>query len=59
MIIHVSVFGQIALQAGDFRTIASGDFDNPAIWVTWCGTAWTAAVQKPEIGNNIFIDFQN
>ncbi|PRY85898.1 hypothetical protein [Mongoliibacter ruber] len=50
------VFAQIALQIGDFRTIGTGDFDNPAIWETWDGLAWQAATVKPGMMNTIFVD---
>lgn len=52
-------FSQIILENGDYRTIATGDFDNPAIWEVWNGTAWLAATAKPTAGNNIFIDYEN
>ena len=52
-------FSQIALEIGDYRTISSGDFDNPAIWERWDGSAWLPAATKPEIGNNVFVNFGN
>ncbi|AFL83945.1 hypothetical protein Belba_1320 [Belliella baltica DSM 15883] len=48
-------FSQIILENGDYRTIATGDFDNPAIWEVWNGTAWVAAIEKPTATNNIFL----
>ncbi|MCH7397366.1 T9SS type A sorting domain-containing protein [Belliella sp. DSM 107340] len=48
-------FSQIPLTVGDYRTIASGDFDNPLVWEIWDGTAWIAATAKPNISNNVFI----
>ncbi|MCH7415482.1 T9SS type A sorting domain-containing protein [Belliella sp. R4-6] len=48
-------FSQIPLTVGDYRTIASGDFENPLVWETWDGTAWNAATAKPNISNNVFI----
>ncbi|SNS34407.1 Por secretion system C-terminal sorting domain-containing protein [Belliella buryatensis] len=52
-------FSQIALEIGDYRTISSGDFDNPAIWERWDGLAWLPAATKPEIGNNVFFQQGN
>ncbi|WP_373521400.1 T9SS type A sorting domain-containing protein [Aquiflexum sp.] len=57
--IHQQVGAQIALEVGDFRTIASGDYDDISVWERWDGVNWVAATEKPEMGNNIFIDFQN
>ncbi len=51
--------GQIPLEAGDYRSIASGDFEDPANWEVWNGTFWLAAVQKPDASNNVFIDQGN
>jgi len=51
----LSSFSQIILENGDYRTIATGDFDNPAIWEVWNGTAWQAAIVKPNDTNNIFL----
>jgi hypothetical protein len=51
-----SAWAQIPLELDDYRTIASGDYDNPAVWQTWNGTAWVAAITKPTQSNNIFID---
>lgn len=50
-------FTQIALQIGDYRTVGSGNYNNPAIWQTWNGVAWVPATVKPEMGNNVFVDF--
>lgn len=55
-IISIESQAQIILEPGDFRTIASGDYNNPAIWQTWDGINWIAATVKPEQENNIFID---
>lgn len=51
--------GQIPLEVGDYRSIASGDFEDPANWEVWNGTLWLAAVQKPNATNNVFIDQGN
>ncbi len=51
----VNSFGQIPLEVGDYKTISSGDFDNPAIWERWDGTSWQPAINKPDIGNDVFI----
>lgn len=48
-------FSQIILENGDYRTITTGDFDNPAIWERWNGTIWQTATVKPSSDNNIFI----
>lgn len=55
-IISIESRAQILLEPGDFRTIASGDYNNPAIWEIWDGTTWTPATVKPGQENNIFID---
>lgn len=55
-IFYMLCFAQIPLEPGDYRSIASGDFENPAIWETWDGSQWINAVQKPNLNNNIFID---
>ena len=56
-----AIFGQleaspIPLVEGDYRSIASGDYDNPGIWERWNGAQWLPALQKPGQGNSIFID---
>ena len=38
------VEAQIPLEAGDFRTIASGDFDDVSVWEMWDGANWVAAL---------------
>lgn len=55
-IFYLHCFAQIPLELGDYRSIASGDFDNPAIWEIWNGSLWINAVHKPNLNNNIFID---
>lgn len=47
---------QIALETNDYRTISSGNFQNPGIWETWNGAAWMPTTIKPGRNNNIFID---
>lgn len=47
---------QIPLAVGDYRSIGSGDYNNPAVWETWDGSAWIPASSKPNQSNNIFID---
>ena len=45
-------------QSGDYRTIASGNWTNTAIWQTYNGTNWVAATNYPgqTIGtNDVFI----
>lgn len=51
-----SAWAQIPLELGDYRTISSGDYNNPAVWQRWDGAAWVAATSKPTQSNNIFID---
>ncbi|WP_304516602.1 T9SS C-terminal target domain-containing protein [Cecembia rubra] len=55
-IFYILCYAQIPLEPGDYRSIASGDFDNPAIWETWNGGQWVPANQKPNLNNNLFID---
>jgi hypothetical protein len=54
--ISSSCFGQIPLQANDYRTISSGNYELPTIWETWTGSSWVPALTKPNATNNIFID---
>lgn len=51
-----SAWAQIPLEVGDFRTISSGDYNNPSVWQRWDGSVWVAASSKPTQINNIFID---
>jgi len=39
-----------------YKTIASGNFQDMAIWATWDGLAWNPALVKPGQGNDIYID---
>ncbi|MCL6259225.1 T9SS type A sorting domain-containing protein [Aquiflexum sp. TKW24L] len=48
--------GQIVHELNDYKSIASGDYNNPAVWEIWDGIVWVAASVKPERTNNIFID---
>lgn len=57
--INQQVGAQIALEIGDFRTVASGDYDDISVWERWDGGNWVSATNKPEMSNNIFIDYQN
>ncbi|MGY6520192.1 MAG: T9SS type A sorting domain-containing protein [Mongoliitalea sp.] len=50
------LFAQIPLTIGDYRTIASGDYQDIAIWEMWDGFSWIGASAKPSAGNSIFID---
>jgi hypothetical protein len=49
---------QIPLETGDFKTIASGDFENASVWEVWDGLNWVSAAfgVKPNRNNNIFLD---
>ncbi len=53
------LLGQIAHEIGDYKTVVGGNYDNPAIWQRWNGTNWIAAVEKPGVENNIFINHGN
>ena len=48
-------FGQVA---GDYRTIATGSWNNIAIWERYNGTAWVAAPAIPTSANGV-ITIQN
>lgn len=52
----ILAYGQIIHEVNDYRSIASGDYNNPAVWQIWDGAAWIASSVKPERNNNIFID---
>ncbi|GMQ31168.1 T9SS type A sorting domain-containing protein [Algoriphagus confluentis] len=43
-------------EIGAYKTIASGTFQNTAIWAVWNGTGWTAATSKPNGSTDIYID---
>jgi hypothetical protein len=51
--------GQIIHEINDYKSIASGDYNNPAVWNIWDGTSWVAASSKPNLNNNIFIEQGN
>lgn len=55
-LICFDAFAQIILEPGDFRTIASGNYNNAGIWETWSGSEWMPATIKPNKNNNIFVD---
>ncbi|MEY8019724.1 hypothetical protein AB8P51_02760 [Muriicola sp. SD30] len=40
-------FFSVAQNTGDFRSIASGNWNNPAIWQTYNGITWVAATSFP------------
>lgn len=48
--------GQIIHEINDFKSIASGDYNNPAVWQIWNGGTWVASSAKPNLNNNIFIE---
>lgn len=54
--INQQVGAQIALEVGDFRTIASGDFEDASVWEVWDGGNWVSTGVKPNRDNNIFLD---
>lgn len=41
---------------GAYRTIASGDFGDISIWEEFDGLSWNAALTKPNLGNDVYID---
>ncbi|MDR7128833.1 hypothetical protein J2X69_001165 [Algoriphagus sp. 4150] len=43
-------------ETGSYRTIASGNFENVAIWQVYDGSVWAAAATKPTLLNDIYID---
>ncbi|RAI83926.1 T9SS type A sorting domain-containing protein [Algoriphagus yeomjeoni] len=43
-------------ETGAYRTVASGNFGNISIWQVYDGTVWTAASNKPNQTNDIYID---
>lgn len=48
--------GQIIHEINDYKSIASGDYNNPAVWQIWNGGTWVASSSKPNLNNNIFIE---
>jgi hypothetical protein len=43
-------------EINSYKTIASGDFPNPLIWVVWDGVSWNPSSAKPGPENDIYID---
>ncbi|WP_051287415.1 T9SS type A sorting domain-containing protein [Algoriphagus mannitolivorans] len=43
-------------EINSYKTIATGDFPNPAIWAVWNGSSWNPASTKPSLANDIYID---
>ncbi|TDQ13792.1 putative secreted protein (Por secretion system target) [Algoriphagus boseongensis] len=48
--------GGVCQEINSYKTIVSGDFPNPAIWVVWNGSTWNPASSKPNSTNDIYID---
>ena len=48
-----SVSGQVS---GDYKSIASGNWDALTTWNTFNGSSWVAAVVKPSSTNNVYIE---
>ncbi len=46
-------WGQIS---GDYKAIATGNWDDIAIWQKYNGSTWEAATVKPDASNNVFIE---
>ena len=47
---------QIIHEINDYKSIASGNYNNPAVWQIWDGSNWIASSSKPNLNNNIFIE---
>ncbi|MEB2780310.1 T9SS type A sorting domain-containing protein [Algoriphagus sp. C2-6-M1] len=43
-------------EIGSYRTVASGNFGNSAIWEVYDGLGWTSASTKPTLANDIYIE---
>ncbi len=41
--------------SGDYRSIASGNWNNAAIWETYDGTNWVAAATSPSSSNEVIV----
>lgn len=48
--------GQIIHEINDYKSMGSGNYNNPAVWNIWDGVGWVAAIGKPDRNNNIFIE---
>ncbi|MCH6236167.1 T9SS type A sorting domain-containing protein [Cognataquiflexum rubidum] len=48
--------GQIIHEINDYKSIASGNYNNPAVWQIWNGGTWISSSSKPNLNNNIFIE---
>ena len=46
----------LAQEINSFKTINSGNYDNPAIWRVFDGASWVATLVKPSLSNDIYID---
>jgi hypothetical protein len=46
----------LAQEINAFKTITSGNYSDPAIWEVFNGATWTAAITKPGVGNDIYIE---
>ncbi|WP_162633208.1 T9SS type A sorting domain-containing protein [Echinicola strongylocentroti] len=44
-------------EVGAYRTTASGDFDQVAIWEVYDGSSWGTAGRPPENTNDVYVDF--
>jgi hypothetical protein len=42
-------------EVGDYRSIATGNWDDIAVWETYNGTTWAAASVKPGATNSVYI----
>ncbi|KEO72083.1 hypothetical protein [Anditalea andensis] len=45
-----------AQEENAYRTVASGNFHNPAIWQRYAAGLWIPATEKPTRGNDIYIE---
>jgi len=46
----------LAQEINSFKTIATGNYSNPAIWRVFNGTTWVITATKPSFSNDIYID---
>ena len=46
----------LAQEINSFKTINSGNYDDPAIWRVFDGASWVATLVKPSLSNDIYID---
>lgn len=52
-------FVSFSQTTGDYRTVASGNWDNIAVWEIYDGTSWIAATNYPVYNNSNEVSIQN